>query len=612
MNYDVQYVGVPISITDVDRYSKEIVRSGVNLSWKDLSMTSTKHGHSQKVLRKCCGISYSGEILAVMGASGSGKTTLVTLLADQFLSQDDMKFTGEVRLNDVKIARTDFSQYVKFVSQSASLLPTLTARESLKYTALLQCVASEREVDEYVARIIEDMNMEKFADCIIGDTMIRGMSGGEKKLVTIANEMISQPSVLILDEPTSGLDSSNALKIMNVLKEQAALGKNIILTIHQPSSTIFEMLDRLLLVTCGRCVYLGRTMDAYRYFAMLDYLCPTHINPCDYFMRITYFKDFFHMTDEESVRFKKLVISYRELQEVKIKEDIQFQIQEAKGIDRRIILPSNSKKVEVLMRMSFVNSKRHPLLFTMRIVQSLFLSILTITIYNNIGKDLNSIQSRTGLIFFDLEIIFMLSTNMQLLIMQSERILYIKSIKQGHYGIMQYFFSKFLAEIPNQLLFVFLFSTIQYFAVPFNTSSPSKFFIFLGIAELTHVIGAGLGYLCGALANSTVEALILGSAIGWALMMVAGFFSNQASMPMGTNWLRYLSPFSYAFDALAINEYTDLALTVDIDPLAMLNITGSLNSKVEALIAIEVIYISITLIILKVKEIRQFKKRALL
>ena len=96
------------------------------------------------------------------------------------------------------------------------------------------------------------------------------------------------------------------------------------------------------------------------------------------------------------------------------------------------------------------------------------------------------------------------------------------------------------------------------------------------------------------------------------LMMFGGFFSNQNSMPRGTSWLKYLSPFSYAFDGMAINEFTDLELKVDFNPLIVLNITGSLSSKIVALFAIEIVYILITLIILKIKEIRQYRKRALL
>ena len=112
---DIDFYVVPTSITDIDRYSKEVVRSGANLAWKDLSLISTKNGFPQKVLHKCTGISYANEILAIMGSSGCGKTTLVTLLADQFFDQEKMKFTGVVTLNDVKLSRSDFSQYVKFI-----------------------------------------------------------------------------------------------------------------------------------------------------------------------------------------------------------------------------------------------------------------------------------------------------------------------------------------------------------------------------------------------------------------------------------------------------------------------------------------------------------------
>ncbi|OMJ68842.1 hypothetical protein SteCoe_33600 [Stentor coeruleus] len=603
---------LPTSITDIDKYSKEIVRSGACLTWHDLSVTSIKDKVPKKILKKCNGISYSSEILAVMGSSGSGKTSLVTLIADQFMSHDHLVFTGSVYLNDVHLDRSYFSEYVKFVNQHDILMPTLTAREAMTFSALLQCCGTEDEISEYVSKIIEELHIDGFADKIIGDTMIRGLSGGEKKLVSIANELISQPSVLVLDEPTSGLDSFNALRVMKVLKQQASLGKNIILTIHQPSSTIFDMLDRLLLISKGRIVYQGSTSDSFRYFANLDFVCPTSVNPSDYFDKICHVKNFFCLTDEERSRLNILKKEFSISQLPKIENEIARQFSDAKGLDRRIIKPTNNRKISVLMRRSFLNSKRHPILFTLRIIQAISIATLNAIIFNNIGYNQISVQNRNGLLFFNLDAVCLLSTQVQLLALQSERALYTKEIKQNYFGITQYFMSKLIAELPVQILFTFLFCLIQYFAIPLNNENSSKFMIFFSTALLAHMTGAALGYFSGGVANSSEEALILGGAVGIPLMMFAGYFSNVDSVFKGFSWLKYFSPFNYAFEALALNEYEKLKLDDNvIDPIMQLNIKGSISSNIAALLALECLYVGITLITLKIKEKMKIKKQAL-
>lgn len=606
-------LNMPLSLIDTDKYSKEIVRSGASLSWTNLSIVSTKNGNPQKILKNCSGISYSGEILAIMGSSGSGKTSLVTLLADQFLSTEKMIFKGKVSLNDVVLNKSTFSTYVKFVNQHDLLMPTLTAREAMVFTALLNCIGNEDHVKEYVSTIITQLKIEKFADCIIGDTMIKGLSGGEKKLVSIAHELISQPTVLILDEPTSGLDSSTATRVMKLLRQQADLGKNIILTIHQPSNRIFDMFDRLLLISQGKCIYQGSTMETYKYFANINYVCPSDINPSDYFDKICYVKNYFDLTEEESKRLELLKNSFKFLIRPKIEKEIQKNFEEAKGLDRFIMKVSPWTKVKVLTKRSFVNSRRHPLLFTLRIVQAVFISCLNALIFNNIGTGLQSVQSRNGLMFYNLDCLFLLSTQVELLALQSERNLYIKEIRQGNYGTIQYFLSKVIAEIPIQMMFVFLFCIIQYFAVPFNIANPGKFLIFFSVCLISHFCGAGLGYMVGGLANSPEEALIMGGALGIPLMMFAGFFSNIDTVNVYTRWLKYISPFYYAFEALAINEYTDLKLDDGLqDPLDELNITNTdISIRLEALIGLEILYISIALAALKIKEVYRYQKKSL-
>lgn len=600
------------SISDIDRYSKEIVRSGTCLSWKDLSVKFNKGKESKKILRRCSGISYSSEILAIMGSSGSGKTSLITLLADQFTSHTNLAFTGSVFLNGIHLGKKYFSEYVKFVNQENILMPTLTAREIMTFSAQLQCCGTKSEITEYVSHIIDEMNINQFADKLIGDFMIRGLSGGEKKLVSIANELIAQPSVLILDEPTSGLDSFNALRVMKILKQQAQLGKNIIIAIHQPSSEIFNMFDRLMLLSGGKVVFQGETLTTYPYFANIDFVCPTSVNPCDFFDRICFVKNFFAQTDNEKFRIQVLRNAYKSIQKPKIEEEIERQSIFPKSLDRKIIKPGDFSKIKVLMKRSFVNSKRHPMLFTLRVVQAVGIAGFNAIIFNNIGYDLVSVQNRNGLLAFTVTYVCLLSTQVQLLALHSEQKQYTKEIKENSFGIIQYFLAKFIAELPVQLLFTFLVCLIQYFAVPLNSTNAGKFMIFFITNLLLHMIGAGIGYFSGGLASSSEEAIILGGAIGIPMMMFAGYYSNVDSIFIGFFWLKYFSPHNYGFEILVVNEYTDLELNDGVfDPIKQLKIKGKISTNIGGLVGLEFFYIGITLVMLKIKEHTQIKRRAL-
>ena len=137
-----------------------------------------------------------------------------------------------------------------------------------------------------VSDVIDELGLGKTRDTIIGDEKQRGISGGERKRANIAAQLISDPAVLFLDEPTSGLDSFQALAVMDSMKSVAANGRLVITVIHQPRSSIFDMFDKLLLLSEGHAVYLGSAGGACPHFASLGHVCPAFFNPADFFLDI--------------------------------------------------------------------------------------------------------------------------------------------------------------------------------------------------------------------------------------------------------------------------------------------------------------------------------------
>jgi ABC-type multidrug transport system ATPase subunit len=187
--------------------------------------------------------------------------------------------------------------------QDDVMYPLLTPRETFWFSAQLKLPFTERNKKAKVDALIEELGLEKCQKTKIGDAEHRGISGGQRKRVSIGMEMITDPSILFLDEPTSGafhvtqslvlvavrqllmrhtgLDSSTAYSLVEKLQHLAAMGRTIVTTIHQPSTDIFFKFDRLMLLAEGHMVYNGPTKDVVAYFGKLGYKCPKYTNPAE-------------------------------------------------------------------------------------------------------------------------------------------------------------------------------------------------------------------------------------------------------------------------------------------------------------------------------------------
>ncbi|CAH2045518.1 unnamed protein product [Thlaspi arvense] len=232
------------------------------------------------VLNGVSGIVKPGELLAMLGPSGSGKTTLVTALAGRLQG----KLTGTVSYNG-----DPFTSSVKrktgFVTQDDVLYPHLTVMETLTYTALLRLPKelTREEKIEQAETVVSDLGLTRCCKTVIGGGLIRGISGGERKRVSIGQEMLVNPSLLLLDEPTSGLDSTTAARIIATLRSLARGGRTVVTTIHQPSSRLYRMFDKVLVLSEGNPIYSGDSGRVMEYFGSIGFQPgSSFVNPADF------------------------------------------------------------------------------------------------------------------------------------------------------------------------------------------------------------------------------------------------------------------------------------------------------------------------------------------
>ena len=191
---------------------------------------------------------HDGELIAIMGGSGSGKTTLVSILNGSILPQK-----GEITINGYPITHPEARALIGFVPQDDLLIEELTVYQNLYYTARL-CFEGmpEEEIDQRVNTTLKELGLYQSRDLKVGSPIKKIISGGQRKRLNIALELLREPAVLLLDEPTSGLSSADTENVISLLKEQTSRGKLIVTNIHQPSSDVYKLFDRLWLLDKGR------------------------------------------------------------------------------------------------------------------------------------------------------------------------------------------------------------------------------------------------------------------------------------------------------------------------------------------------------------------------
>ncbi|KAA6416809.1 hypothetical protein WJX79_011032 [Trebouxia sp. C0005] len=237
----------------------------------------------KQIMYKLAGACYPGEVLALMGPSGSSKTSLLSVIGGR--TPKSVHLEGDVLYNNTRLTKAT-KRSVGYVLQDDLLYESLTVWETLYFAAMLRLPRemSTEQKKQRVAKVIAALGLNRCKDTIIGGFFRRGISGGERKRVSVGHEMIINPSVLLLDEPTSGLDSTTAMHLVATLRQLAQGGRAVLTTIHQPSSRLYQMLDKLLLLSEGHSIYYGDAQLATEWFHKLGYTIPYLINAADFIL----------------------------------------------------------------------------------------------------------------------------------------------------------------------------------------------------------------------------------------------------------------------------------------------------------------------------------------
>ncbi|KAJ2862504.1 hypothetical protein GGH94_004233 [Coemansia aciculifera] len=255
------------------------------LSWSNLNYdVKTKQHGVRRILNDISGQIYPGELVAIMGSSGAGKTTLLNVLAGRVQGG---RLYGDIKFNGATRDPHTFKRMLAFVEQDDLMFSLLSVEETLLASAQLR-LSDEKYTDsdkrQRVETVLRQLRLSHVKDTKIGGHGLRGVSGGERKRVSIGMELVTDPSILVLDEPSSGLDSSSAEMVVELTKEMSRQ-RNLctLMTIHQPSAEMVAKFDKLILLSQGKLVYMGPASQALAYFENQGYPS-TNSNPANFFI----------------------------------------------------------------------------------------------------------------------------------------------------------------------------------------------------------------------------------------------------------------------------------------------------------------------------------------
>jgi ABC-type multidrug transport system ATPase subunit len=275
-----------LALTEDLKVRKDSVEKGVVGVRLDASKLAREVGPPGKRTLVVDGVSFSilpGEMVAIMGPSGAGKTSVLTTLAGYTPPSSGAVYMDGLSLYDHYDV---FRSAIGYVPQEDVMHRTLTVEEVLYYKARLDFPAevSDEEIRERITAVLRQLDLEHVRGSLVGDETRRGVSGGQRKRLNVAMELMSEPSLLLLDEPTSGLDARSAMQLIRQCRGLASAGRTVAMTIHQPRREAFELFDKLLLLTKGgKLAYFGPAIEARRYFRSRSELpAESAKNPADY------------------------------------------------------------------------------------------------------------------------------------------------------------------------------------------------------------------------------------------------------------------------------------------------------------------------------------------
>ncbi|KAL1366145.1 hypothetical protein HN51_014025 [Arachis hypogaea] len=550
---------------------------GITVTWENLWVTVADGKKTKPILEGLTGYAQPGRLLAIMGPSGCGKSTLLDALSGRL--SPNIKHKGNILINGHK---QELAYGISgYVTQDDALLSTLTAQETLYYSAQLQFSDSMpiSEKKERADVTLREMGLQNAINTRVGGWGSKGLSGGQKRRLSICIEILTHPRLLFLDEPTSGLDSAASYYVMRRianLVQKDGIQRTIVASIHQPSSEIFELFHHLCLLSSGKTVYFGPAFDANQFFASNGFPCPTLHNPSDHYLRIIN-KDFEQdaeegfgsgITAEEAINI--LVKSYS-LSQIKNKvntEVANINQSDSGAVEKKRVHADFLTQCLVLIRRSALNYFRDLSNYWLRLAVFIAIALSLGSIYYDIGFGVGSIQARGSLLTFFISLLSFMTLVGGFAPMLEEIKVFERERLNGHYGVTAFLTGNTFSAVPYMLIVTMVPGLISYYLCGLqkglfhNGAEHLIYFVSVLFAIVMWV--ESLMLVVGSVSPNYVIGMFIAGGVQGIMILVCGFYRlpNDIPKPLWKYPLYYLSFQKYALQGYFKNEFEGLTFVI--------------------------------------------------
>eukprot|EP00656_Telonema_subtile_P049803 TRINITY_DN6277_c0_g1_i2.p1 TRINITY_DN6277_c0_g1~~TRINITY_DN6277_c0_g1_i2.p1 ORF type:complete len:529 (-),score=121.40 TRINITY_DN6277_c0_g1_i2:77-1663(-) len=441
-------------------------------------------------------------------------------------------------------------------------LTALSAREALGFMARLRLGrpgTTDSDRTNKVESTLKALGLQGCADTQVGTVEDRGISGGQRKRLSIAMELLDDPSILLLDEPTSGLDSKAAEDVIQILQQLSRgdgpqQGRLVLATIHQPSWALMERFDNLLLISAGRKVYDGRVTEFPAYFEEQGSLIPKNANPADHVMSVI---------QDDSADAPDWAGIWR------------TNAPEHKPLEPSLETPwanhsfavSSTDQFKILLARNGLDYLKDKTQFSAQVGAKIFIGTmvglcwLSASRPAECGAGLNpqKIFTVTGAMFMVINNCLMDDLFATVIAFPTQKAILMREYKNGVYGILPWFMAFWTSRLVSQIFFALLLMLPVYFLVGLRLDeSGTKFFVAVSCLMLCSVTGTTLGLAVGACSKDIQGAIGLVMPTLVPMLLFSGYVIPFEEIPIAFKWVYWISPFQYAFNILRINQFKDL------------------------------------------------------
>ncbi|XP_054795585.1 ABC transporter G family member 20-like [Prosopis cineraria] len=524
------------------------------------------------LLNNISGEARDGQIMGVLGASGSGKSTLIDALADR-ISKDSLK--GSVTLNGEALESRLLKVISAYVMQDDLLFPMLTVEETLMFSAefRLPRSLSASKKKARVQALIDQLGLQNAAKTVIGDEGHRGVSGGERRRVSIGIDIIHDPIILFLDEPTSGLDSTSAFMVVKVLQRIAQSGSIVVMSIHQPSYRILGLLDRLIFLSRGQTVYTGSPANLPRFFLEFGHPIPDKENRTEFAL------DLIRELEESPGGTQSLVEFNKSWQLIAAKskpatnrfftgtlmDAIAASISRGKlvcGAPHSSNVATSSvptyanpfwMEMMVIAKRSVTNSRRMPELFGIRLGAVLVTGGILATIFWHLDDTPKGVQERLGFFAFAMSTTFYTCAEAFPVFLQ-ERYIFMRETAYNAYRRWSYVLAHSIISIPSLAILSLAFAATTFWSVGLAGGSSGFLFYFLVMFASFWAGSSFVTFLSGIVSHVMLGFTVVVAILAYFLLF-SGFFISRDRMPLYWIWFHYMSLVKYPYEGVLQNEF---------------------------------------------------------